>query len=114
MKIVMGSTIADPEVEEQTETQELDKEESRYAVIIFDDDTHSYAYVVEMMMNLFKMSAQQGFDIAYEVDHIGQATVKICPKDEALKAKQAIQAYGPDHRMEISKGPMACCIEPAD
>ena len=110
MEIQSGTTTADPETE--TQKQELEQEDSLYAVIIFDDDSHSYAYVVEMMMALFGMTATEGYDIAYTVDHIGQATVKICSQEEALKAKQSISAYGPDPRMESSTGPMGCCIEP--
>lgn len=109
-----GSTLVEPEVTPETETekQAKDKESPMYAVILFDDDSHSYAYVVEMMMTLFTMTAQQGFDIAYEVDHIGQATVKICPLEEAKNAMHKIINYGADHRMENSTGSMGACIEP--
>lgn len=109
-----ASTVVEPEVSPDTETekQSSQKESPNYAVIIFDDDTHSYAYVVEMMMTLFGMTAQQGFDVAYEVDHVGQATVKICPYEEAVSALKKILNYGPDHRMENSVGSMGACIEP--
>lgn len=109
-----GSTVVEPEVIPETETNQKtkDKQSPNYAVILFDDDSHSYAYVVEMMMTLFSMTAQQGFDIAYEVDHIGQSTVKICPLEDAKNALNQIINYGPDHRMENSTGSMGACIEP--
>ena len=105
-----GSTVVEPETETETQTEE--EKEKQYAIILFDDDTHSYAYVVEMMMSLFGKTATEGYEIAYNIDHIGQATVKICGKDEALKGKAAIAAYGPDPRMETSVGSMGVCIEP--
>ncbi|MGF1573959.1 MAG: ATP-dependent Clp protease adaptor ClpS [Sumerlaeia bacterium] len=109
-----GSTVVEPEVKPETETefQSKSQESPNYAVILFDDDTHSYAYVVEMMMTLFAMTAQQSFDIAYEVDHVGQATVKICPLVEAKESLHKILNYGPDHRMDNSNGSMGACIEP--
>lgn len=85
-----------------------------YNVILFDDDEHSYAYVVEMMMVLFAMTAREGFDVAYEVDNIGQAKVMTCPHEEALEACRKITSYGADHRMANSKGSMSATIEPAD
>ncbi len=103
-----------PIAEPKSETARQGKTAPRYHVILFDDDEHSYAYVVEMMMNLFAMTAKEGFDIAYEVDHIGQAIVKTCSHDEALQAHQKIINYGPDYRMPNSKGSMGCCIERAE
>ncbi len=98
----------------EADTEKEEQLSPPYCVILFDDDAHSYAYVVEMVMVLFAMSARQGFDIAYEVDHIGQAVVLKVPYEEALEAYQKIISYGPDHRMANSKGSMSATIEPAE
>ena len=103
-----------PVAEPETKTDPEGEISPRYHVILFDDDEHSYAYVVEMMMVLFGMSARQGFDIAYEIDNIGQAVVMTAPYDEAKDAYDKIINYGPDYRMEKSAGSMSCCIERAD
>lgn len=103
-----------PVAEPETFTEQVTKLAPRYNVILFDDDTHSYAYVVEMMMVLFGMSAKEGFNVAYEVDNIGQAVVKTCPFEEAKEAHAKIKNYGPDFRMASSTGSMASTIEPAD
>lgn len=83
-----------------------------YHVILFDDDTHTYEYVIEMMMVLFGKSVDEGYQVAYEVDHVGQAIVATLPHEAAVEARQRIVTYGPDFRMPKSKGSMACMIEP--
>lgn len=85
-----------------------------YHVVLFDDDEHSYAYVVEMMMNLFGHTPERGFEIAYEVDHIGQSIIKTCPYEDAVAAHARVINYGPDPRMPNSRGSMGCTIERAD
>ena len=110
----MPVTYPTPETEASGRTALLEQEESRWNVIIFDDDEHSYAYVVEMMMVLFGMTPEEGFNIAYEVDHVGQAVVKTCGHEEAIEAHRRIISYGPDVRMAKSSGSMGCVIERAD
>ncbi|MBX3727960.1 MAG: ATP-dependent Clp protease adaptor ClpS [Candidatus Sumerlaeia bacterium] len=103
--------VAEPETQGQIETAR--EPAPRYHVILFDDDTHTYDYVIEMMVVLFAMSAEDGFRVAYEVDHIGQAIVMTVPHEEALEARQRIITYGADPRMPSSSGSMACMIERA-
>ncbi|MBI5155108.1 ATP-dependent Clp protease adaptor ClpS [Candidatus Poribacteria bacterium] len=108
----MPTTLPIPEVEERTRTKE--RVSPQYHVIIFDDDEHTYPYVIEMMMVLFGMTPEEGFQVAYEVDHVGQAVVKTCPYDEAVESHRKIINYGPDPRMPNSKGSMGCTIERAE
>ena len=108
----MPVTLPTPETETQTEN--LEERAALWNVILFDDDEHSYAYVVEMMMVLFAMTPEEGFNVAYEVDHIGQSVVKTCGYEEALEAHKRILNYGPDPRMANSRGSMGCVIERAD
>lgn len=110
----MPVTYPTPDTETRGQTAVLEQEESLWNVLIFDDDEHSYAYVVEMMMVLFGMTPEEGFNIAYEVDHVGQALVKTCPYEEAVEAHARIINYGPDPRMPNSRGSMGCVIERAD
>lgn len=84
--------------------------EPLYRLVLFDDDYHSYQYVIEMMVNLFGMSQTQGFDIAYEVDHNGEATVKVCGLEEALLGREKIINYGADPAIEGSVGSMTAVV----
>lgn len=108
----MPPAIATPET--QSKRQGPPTSEHQYNLVIFDDDEHSYAYVIEMMVNLFGMSQQEGFDIAYLVDHNGEAIVKTCGFEEAVIGKEKIQGYGPDSRSEGSKSSMRAEVFRAD
>ncbi len=83
-----------------------------YELILFNDDDHSYQYVIEMLGNLFAIGPQDAFRIAYDVDFIGQAIVKTCPLEEAIVGKDLIHNYGPDHRIEQSSGSMRATVQP--
>jgi ATP-dependent Clp protease adaptor protein ClpS len=110
----MPTTLPLPDIETEARPSSEQQESPLYHVILFDDDEHSYAYVVEMMMNLFNMTPEQGFDVAYEVDHIGQAVVMTVAYDEAVAAHRKIINYGPDFRMPNSRSSMGCTIERAE
>lgn len=88
--------------------------EPPYHVILHDDDTHTYEYVIEMMVNIFGYDAKRGFKIAREVDESGRVIVVTCHKELAELRVEQIHEYGPDPRMASSKGPMKATMEPAE
>jgi len=106
----MGSTELLPRTEKQTTTEKA----KLYQIILLDDDEHSYAYVIEMMMTLFGFSYEDGHRIAYDVDFLGQATVKICPLEEAMVGREQIINYGPDERLPKSRSSMMAIVQAAD
>lgn len=103
-----------PTVETAPETASKTKTEQSqvplFQLILFDDDEHLYNYVIDMLTNLFNMSYNDAFDVAYNVDYIGQALVKTCPLEEALQGKEAIENYGPDPNLEGSTGSMKAAV----
>lgn len=94
------------EIAPEVETKAKTEKERLYNLVVFDDDEHSYAYVIEMMVAIFNMTQQEGFDIAYLVDHNGEAVVKTCGFEEAIAGRDAIHSFGPDYRTEGSTGSM--------
>ena len=66
---LMPKTVSPPEVERETGEQLT----PLYHVVLLDDDDHTYDYVVEMLQNLFLMSAADAFMHAVEVDNHGPA-----------------------------------------
>ena len=88
--------------------------EPLYHVLLFDDDEHSYDYVIEMMAALFGMSTEDGFRVAYDVDNLGEALIKTCPLDEAVAGRDAIHAFGPDLTMSNSHGSMKAAVSRAE
>lgn len=96
-----------------TDTVTRDELARLYNVVLLDDNTHTYDYVVEMLAKLFLMSFTEAFAHAVEVDTTGRTIVITCELEHAEFARDQIRAYGPDWRMPESKGSMAAVIEPA-
>jgi ATP-dependent Clp protease adaptor protein ClpS len=84
-----------------------------YNVVLLDDDVHTYDYVIEMLQKLFLFSTAEAFFHAVEVDTTGRTVVITCELPEAEYARDQIRGYGPDPRMQESKGSMSAIVEPA-
>jgi ATP-dependent Clp protease adaptor protein ClpS len=84
-----------------------------YNVVLLDDDTHTYAYVIEMLVKLFYLSDSAAFGHAREVDTTGRTVVMTCELPQAEFACNQIRNYGPDWRLPESRTSMVAIIEPA-
>jgi ATP-dependent Clp protease adaptor protein ClpS len=95
------------------ETGVADREELTplYRVVLLDDDDHTYDYVIEMLQKIFVFSLEQAFRHAEEVDTSGRTALITCELREAEFSRDQIHAYGPDWRLERSKGSMSAIIE---
>ena len=90
------------------------KRQPRYQVILWDDDDHSYDYVILMMQDLFGHSLEKGFEIAVEVDTAGQAICLTTTREHAELKRDQIHAYGKDAIIARCKGSMSASIEPVE
>lgn len=84
-----------------------------YNVVLLDDDHHTYAYVIEMLVALFGHDPAKAFKLAEEVDTKGRVIVLTTHKERAELKRDQITAYGADARMASSQGSMSALIEPA-
>lgn len=84
-----------------------------YHVILWNDNDHSYDYVVEMMRKLFGYQQERGFQIAKEVDKTGKAVCVTTTLEHAELKRDQIHAFGPDKGIERCKGSMSATIEAA-
>jgi ATP-dependent Clp protease adaptor protein ClpS len=106
----MPSTLITPEVEQEN----IDERDPLFHVVLLDDDEHTYDYVIEMLQKLFFFSFQQALDHATEVDQNKRTIIMTVERPMAEFAKDQIQSYGADPRMENSAGSMTAIIEPAN
>ena len=83
-------------------------------MVLLDDEDHTYEYVVEMLMRLFRHSREMSWKMASEVDNRGRSIVFTTNKEQAEHKRSQIQSYGADKRLVRSKGSMSATIEPAD
>ena len=83
----------------------------RHHVILWNDEDHSYEYVIRMLKQLFRHSAERGFQIAREVDASGRAVVLSTTKEHAELKCDQIHAFGSDQLIARSTGSMSSSIE---
>jgi len=100
-------------------TKRPEKEKKRrkipkYHVVLWDDDDHSYEYVVRMLKELFGHPLEKGFQLAKTVDSEGKVVVLTTTKEHAELKRDQIHAYGADEAIADSAGSMTASIEESD
>jgi ATP-dependent Clp protease adaptor protein ClpS len=84
-----------------------------YNVVLLDDDHHSYAYVIQMLGELFAFPQEKAFRVAEQVDSAGRAIVMTTHKELAELKCQQICGFGADVLVAGSAGSMSAVVEPA-
>ena len=97
----------------ESRVQKVTRQIPRYSVILWDDDDHTYDYVVHMMAELFGHDKIRGFEIAESVDVEGRAVCLTTTLEHAELKRDQIHAFGRDHQIRACKGSMSASIEPA-
>ena len=87
------------------------KHQPRYSVILWNDDDHTYAYVIVMLMELFGHSKEKGYQMAEEVDSTGRVIVMTTTREHAELKRDQIHAYGKDATIDHCKGSMWATVE---
>ena len=64
--------------------------------VLWDDDDHSYDYVITMLKVLFGHTEQKGFKLAEEVDNSGRVICLTTTMEHAELKRDQIHAYGKD------------------
>ncbi len=98
-------------VEPQKRTEKSPKRQPRYHVILWNDNDHSYDYVIAMLMELFGYPVEKGFQLAKEVDTQGRAVVLTTTREHAELKRDQIHAYGKDALIGQCRGSMWATIE---
>ena len=65
--------VIEPEKKQKTKAKAKPRKMPLYNVLLWNDDDHSYDYVVGMMQKLFGFPKEKGFKIAKEVEHVSGA-----------------------------------------
>ncbi len=99
--------------ERRTQAEQKTKRQPPYHVILWNDDDHSYEYVIRMLMELFGHPPEKGFMMAKEVDTQGRVIVWTTAREHAELKRDQIHAYGKDILIAGCKGSMRATIEPA-
>ena len=88
------------------------KRQPRYHVILWNDDDHTFEYVIRMMQSLFGHPRPQGRKIAEEVDRTGRAICLTTTQEHAELKRDQIHAFGKDRAVSACQGSMSATIDP--
>ena len=87
------------------------KRQPRYHVILWNDEEHTYEYVILMLRALFGHQLEKGFQLAKQVDSEGRAVVLTTTREHAELKRDQIHAYGKDSEIAECEGSMWATIE---
>ena len=89
------------------------KKHPNYAVIVLNDDLHTFDYVIEALSKVCGHSTQQAFLLAKEIDSTGRAVVWTGTLELAELKRDQIRGFGPDTyaRQEVTF-PLGVVVEP--
>ena len=111
-----NAAVAEPEggtaVEPRQKRRQKPKRQPRYHVILWNDNDHTYSYVIQMMQELFGHPKEKGFQIAEQVDKQGKAVCLTTTFEHAELKRDQIQSFGADPGIPRCKGSMSATIEP--
>ncbi len=99
-----------PNIQEETKIEEKIPS-GPWKVILWDDDEHTYDYVIEMLMEVCKMPVDQAYYHAWEVDTAKKTVVFTGELEHAEYIHGRIITYGPDPRISNCKGSMTATLE---
>ncbi len=112
-------TLEEPQVrpkartDEKTDDKKKPKTQPPYAVIVHDDDFHTYEYVMEVLQKVCGHDLQKAFILTQAVDLTGRAVVWSGTKEVAELKRDQIRGFGPDfHATQTVKFPLGVTIEP--
>ena len=107
------AAVTEPAKETRTDERKKPKRQPPYNVVLWNDDDHTYAYVIAMMMKLFGHTFERGYQIAKNVDTHGKAIVLTTTLEHAELKRDQIHAFGRDEQIDDCVGAMYATIEPA-
>ena len=85
----------------------------QYAVILENDDDHTYEYVIEVLQRVVRVNVEQAYLFARQVDLTGEAVVWTGNKEVAELKRDQIKGYGPDfYARKTVRYPLGVRIEP--
>ena len=84
-----------------------------YAVIVLNDDLHTFEYVIETFMKVFGYPAEKCFQLATDIHLQGRSIVWSGAKEVAELKRDQIRSAGPDlYASKKVEFPLGVVIEP--
>lgn len=118
-----SAAVAEPDVttptappQEQTQRKPAPskpKPQPPYAVVLENDDDHTFEYVIELLQRVFGYDLAKAFELTKTVHETGEAVVWSGTMEVAELKRDQVRGYGPDFfAMKVVKFPLGVRIEP--
>lgn len=118
MSNVQSAPVTSPGINVIEEVQTNVKNAPRWNVIILDDPDHTFAYVTELIVTIFRRSIGDAKALTEEIHRMGRAIIVTCSKERAELYVEQVKTWGDDPFMKVFKGkdsgPLGVTMEPAD
>jgi ATP-dependent Clp protease adaptor protein ClpS len=89
------------------------KKQPPYAVVVFNDDQHSFQYVIETFAKVFGYPLEKSYSLALQIHTEGKGIVWSGPREVAELKRDQIRSVGPDfHAEKKVEFPLGVTIEP--
>ena len=111
MKNTDHLSIEYSDVQDESWTDTLIQEQRMFKTVLFNDELHTYDYVVEMLTLTCDITAGAAFQCAVEVDVTGKTIVYHGTHESCLLVSEKINSYGPDHRLPRSMSSMEAEVQ---
>jgi ATP-dependent Clp protease adaptor protein ClpS len=112
--VAVAEPLEQTVAERRQHAEQKPKRQPPYHVILWNDEDHSYDYVIVMLMKIFGHPPEKGFQMAEEVDTRGRVIVLTTTREHAELKRDQIHAYGKDDLVAGCKGSMRATIEPSE
>jgi len=104
-------TLVDVRPKDHRKKKDKPKKEPRFHVILWNDDVHTFEYVIIMLHTVFGYPVEKGFQLALEVHTRGRAIVFTSSLEQAELKRDQILRFGPDPLLAESEGSIIATLE---
>jgi len=107
------TAVLEPPVTTKAPEEKKPKKAKPWAVIVMNDDEHTFQYVMELFQKVFHYDVAKCFKLADEIDKTGRAVVWSGSQEVAELKRDQIKGGGTDFYAEAGpvKYPLGCYIE---
>jgi ATP-dependent Clp protease adaptor protein ClpS len=110
------STAIEEEVVIKEDTDEKTRHQPRYAVVVHNDEDHTFEYVIATFVKVFRYTPERCLELATEIHTKGKAMVWTGSLEVAELKKEHIVGMGFDFwgRSKKVDWPLGVTLEPVD
>jgi ATP-dependent Clp protease adaptor protein ClpS len=105
--------VVEPKERARTDSRNKPKRQPPYAVIVHNDEEHTFLYVIDILMKVCGHPKEKAFVLTNQVHHAGKAVVWSGALEVAELKRDQIRGFGPDFYAEKTvRFPLGVTIEP--